>query len=62
MAVRLIYKRSDGKWAWNLKADNGYIVATDGGQGYENEEDCRTIADAVVSGMYAAAEKQIDRG
>jgi hypothetical protein len=27
--------RSDGKFAWRIVADNGQIVATDGGQGYE---------------------------
>ena len=34
MAERLIYKRTDGKWAWRLTADNGQIIATDAGQGY----------------------------
>lgn len=42
------YKRSDNKWAWRLTADNGAIVATDGGQGYNNYSDCQAMADAVV--------------
>jgi len=45
MATRLLYRRADGLWAWRLTADNGEIVATDGGQGYENEGDARTMAD-----------------
>ncbi|WP_418058465.1 DUF1508 domain-containing protein [Pimelobacter simplex] len=59
-AVRLLYTRADGKWAWNLKV-NGRIVATDGGQGYENEADCRRMADRVTGGEFADAEKKIRR-
>jgi uncharacterized protein YegP (UPF0339 family) len=60
MATRLLYKRSDGKWAWNLTV-NGNIVATDGGQGYENEDDARTMADKVIGGTYSDAEKLIKK-
>lgn len=56
MAERLVYQRSDRKWAWNLKS-NGNIIATDGGQGYENESDARTMADKVVGGQYSDADK-----
>jgi uncharacterized protein YegP (UPF0339 family) len=38
-----IYRRTDGRWAWRLKATNGQVVATDGGQGYENHADVETI-------------------
>lgn len=58
MADRVIYQREDQKWAWRL-VSNGDIIATDGGQGYENEADCRTMADKVVSGAYADARKMI---
>lgn len=37
------YKRRDGKYAWRITVGTGEsadIVATDGGQGYENEKDC----------------------
>lgn len=34
-------ERADGKWAWHLRAANGRIVATDGGQGYRDEHDAR---------------------
>lgn len=39
-----IYRRADGKWAWRVRAANNQIVATDGGQGYENETDAMTMA------------------
>jgi uncharacterized protein YegP (UPF0339 family) len=56
-----LYTRSDGKWAWRLVADNGKVIATDGGQGYENESDCRDIADRVVGGAFKDADKRIVR-
>lgn len=59
-AVRLLYKRADGKWAWNLKV-NGRIVATDGSQGYENESDARDIADRIINGDFADADRRIKR-
>ena len=59
-AERVLYKRTDGKWAWRLTS-NGKVIATDGSQGYENESDARTIADRVVGGYYADAEKKIIR-
>ena len=57
MAERLVYQRSDGKWAWRLSADNGAVIATDGGQGYDNVDDCRSIADRITSGEFANAER-----
>lgn len=58
MATRLVYKRGDGKWAWNLKADNGRVIATDGGQGYDNEADARAMADRIVGGEFSNADKK----
>ena len=55
MAQLDIYQRADRKWAWRLKADNGQVIATDGGQGYENRGDCEQIANAVIGGQYIAA-------
>lgn len=60
MATRLVYVRADGKWAWSLTT-NGNVVATDGGQGYENESDARDMADRIVSGEFADAEKKVRR-
>ena len=48
-----IYQREDGLWAWRLVHQNGEILATDGGQGYENRSDCATVAARVVTGLYA---------
>ena len=42
------YRCADGKWAWRLTADNGYVVATDGSHGYSNYADAQAMADAVV--------------
>lgn len=60
-----IYQRTDGRWAWRLRAGNSQVIATDGGQGYENRADCARIADAVTSGLYAenghSASTRLDR-
>lgn len=48
-----IYQRADKRWAWRLRAGNGSIIATDGGQGYENRTDAARMADAITSGLYA---------
>lgn len=48
-----IYQRTDKRWAWRLRAGNGAIIATDGGQGYENRADCSRVAHAVVAGLYS---------
>ena len=43
------FTRTDGKWAWRLIASNGQdIVATDGGQGYENRDDCVAGAESAL--------------
>jgi uncharacterized protein YegP (UPF0339 family) len=50
------YKRSDGKWAWRITAKRGNlpdaIIATDGGQGYENEADALNSLFSVFFGTY----------
>ncbi|MEV8023675.1 hypothetical protein [Microbacterium sp. NPDC080220] len=51
-----IIKRRDGKYGWSLYGDNGTdIIATDGGQGYENYADALTMARKVTSGHYASS-------
>lgn len=58
MAERNVYLRADGKWAWKLIGDNeSDIIATDGGQGYEDEDYCREMADKIVGGDYKGAKK-----
>jgi uncharacterized protein YegP (UPF0339 family) len=51
-----VYKRNDGKWAWRLVAPNGQIIATDGGQGYENRKDAERMGKAVTRGEHAPDE------
>lgn len=60
MAKRILYKRSDGRWAWRLEV-NSRIVATDGGQGYENEADARSMVERIINGEYRDAERLIER-
>lgn len=47
-----IYKRSDGRWAFRVKASNGEIVATDGGQGYESKASARSTLEKLMKGDY----------
>ncbi len=52
-----VYLRTDDRWAWRLIGANGRdIIATDGGQGYENWDDCLAIAVALLAGRYGDAE------
>jgi uncharacterized protein YegP (UPF0339 family) len=43
-----VYQRVDKKWAWRLLAGNTEIIATDGGQGYENKSDAVDMVDRIV--------------
>lgn len=43
-----IYRRDDGLYAWRLRARNGRIIATDGGQGYVKKKTCRRMAESIV--------------
>jgi uncharacterized protein YegP (UPF0339 family) len=47
-----LYQRADDKWAFRIKASNGQIVATDGGQGYESKSDTRDTLEKVMGGEY----------
>lgn len=60
MARSVVYERKDGTWGWRLRADNGNIIATDGGQGYENEAEARAMVDAIIGGTYKNAEQYRD--
>ncbi len=49
------YARSDGKFAFRLKAGNGEIVATDGNQGYEARASAKsTLTISVAQGGHIA--------
>jgi uncharacterized protein YegP (UPF0339 family) len=47
-----IYKRNDDKWAFRIKASNGEIVATDGGQGYSAKSDAKSTLEKLMRGDY----------
>jgi uncharacterized protein YegP (UPF0339 family) len=47
-----VLRRSDGKFAFRFKAGNGQVVATDGGQGYDDESDAQTTASNIADGDY----------
>lgn len=47
-----IYQRSDDKWAFRVKASNGEIVATDGGQGYSAKADAKSTLEKLMRGEY----------
>ena len=51
MPKRVLYTRADGKWTWRLEADNDGILAADGGSGYENEADARSVGIASSEGV-----------
>lgn len=39
------FQRVDRRWDWHrLDAFNGQIIATSGGQGYEDEGECKRMA------------------
>ena len=60
MNVIEVYERRDaktdaplGEYDWRVRATNGNIVATSGGQGYVDRGECERMALAIVSPRYA---------
>lgn len=47
-----IYTRKDGKWAFRVKASNGEVVATDGGEGYEAKASAKSTLQKLMGGKY----------
>jgi uncharacterized protein YegP (UPF0339 family) len=47
MAKFEIYKDKQGEWRWRFKADNGYDIIADSGEGYINKYDCQRAIDLV---------------
>ncbi|MET0859937.1 MAG: hypothetical protein ABW091_02795 [Microbacterium sp.] len=62
MAERWVYKREDCSWEWDLRADNGQVIASGFDRGYPDEITCRKIADRIIGGVYAKSDKRIHRG
>ncbi len=54
------YRRADDKWAFRIKASNGQIVATDGGQGYESKSDARETLEKVMRGEYDGPIEEVE--
>ena len=46
-----LFRRKDHRWAWRVVADNGKVVATDGGQGYERRLDAVSIFEQLFGDM-----------
>lgn len=47
-----IIRRSDGKWGFRVRASNGQIVATDGGQGYSAKASAESTLRKLLAGEY----------
>ncbi len=47
-----LYKRKDGQWAFRVKASNGQVVATDGGQGYSKKSAATNALTKLMAGEY----------
>lgn len=47
-----LFKRTDSKWAFRVRAANDEIVATDGSQGYVNKTDAKATLEKLMSGEY----------
>ncbi len=46
-----VYKRADGLYDWRLRATNGQIIATSGGQGYTERNDAQEAVEMVIQTM-----------
>ena len=55
-----VYKRKDGKWAFRVKASNGQVVATDGGQGYSDKKRATETLTKLMSGTYEGPVNVVD--
>ena len=55
-----LYKRKDGKWAFRVKASNGQVVATDGGQGYSDKKAASDTLTKLLSGAYDGPVNEVD--
>jgi len=55
-----VFKRKDGKWAFRIKASNGQVVATDGGQGYADKKRATDTLTKLLAGTYDGAVKEVD--
>lgn len=47
-----LYKDSDGKWSFRVKASNGRVVATDNPPGYNAKSEARAVLQKLLNGDY----------
>jgi len=57
-----VFPRDDGRWAWRRVAENGQVIATDGGQGYEREAEAVRMAAEVNPGLPVIAPGNVSEG
>jgi uncharacterized protein YegP (UPF0339 family) len=57
MAELNVYQRPDNNWGWRLISDNGNVIASDAGQGYEHGSMAEKMAEQVISGRYKDAKR-----
>lgn len=55
-----VYKRKDGNWAFRVKASNGQVVATDGGQGYSDKSSAVSTLTKLLAGEYNGDIDEVD--
>lgn len=53
----IVFRRTDGRWSWQLLV-NGNLVASDGREGYESEDEAQAMASRIVGGEYKDAERR----
>ncbi len=47
-----VFRRTDGKYAFRVRAGNQEVVATDGGQGYDHAADAKSTLQKLLAGDY----------
>lgn len=52
-----IGKDRAGEWRWNLKSNNGNIIA-DSGEGYKNKSDCLHMIQQIKNGAVTAGVRE----
>ena len=55
-----IYARKDGKFSFRVKASNGEVVATDGGQGYSAKGNARSTLEKLLRGEYDGPIEEVE--
>lgn len=48
-----VCERPDRKWGWQLVSESGWVIAADGGGGFESAHEAGLEARRVVYGEYA---------